>query len=515
MSTPTWIGVDIGTTGVRAVAYRPDGHCLGTTSREYPLDIPHPDWAEQDPDEIISSMERVLLELTVELAKQGYKADGVALSSVFHSFMAYDRNFRPLTKLMTWADNRSHNIVAEMKRSGLDFIPIYRRVGCPLHPMYPMTKIAWLLEQRPDIAKQSSFFGSVKDYAFRSMTGVWVMDRSIASGSGLYNLFNLEWDKELIRYLDISESALPEVVPTTYCRPLNTEAAARTGLQSGIPVVIGAGDGVLVNVGIGAVEAGSMSATIGTSGAVRMLADSPRTDKKGRTWCYNLTDKIWVVGGAINNGGISLRWVRDNFGETEQRAAEKLHVDSYELLTSYAGEVPPGSDGLILLPFFLGERAPNWNADARGVLFGITLKHGKKHLLRATLEGVCYRMNSIFQVLEEVVDPAREIRVSGSFTRSELWLQMLADVLGKEVNVPSISEGAAFGAAVLGFVAAGVLHDIADTGKFVTVAKSYKPNPEISERYKQLMKIYERVYWNLQQEFTDISAFQALAAKQE
>lgn len=514
METPAWIGVDIGTTGVRAVAYQPDGHSLGTAAREYPLYTPHPDWAEQDPDEIIRSMEQVLLELTAELALHGHKPDGIAFSSVFHSFLAYDKSFRPLTRLMTWADNRSHGIVAGMKSSGLDFLPIYRRVGCPLHPMYPMTKIAWLSEQRPDVAKQSPFFGSIKDYAFRSMTGVWVMDRSIASGSGLYNLFKLEWDKELMQYLKISESALPEVVPTTYCRPLTADAAARTGLPPGIPVVIGAGDGVLVNVGIGAVQPGFMSATIGTSGAVRMLADSPRTDTKGRTWCYNLTDKTWVVGGAINNGGISLRWVRDKFGETEQRVAEKLNLDPYELLTLYASKVPPGSDGLILLPFFLGERAPNWNADARGVLFGLTLNHGKHHLIRATMEGVCYRMNSILRALEDVTGPAQEIRVSGSFTRSELWLQMLADVFGQDVNVPSVNEGAAFGAAVLGFVASGVLNDIADTSQFVTVAKSYKPTPEINERYKQLVKIYEQIYWNLQKEFTEISAFQTNATHQ-
>jgi gluconokinase len=374
--------------------------------------------------------------------------------------------------------------------------------------MYPMTKIAWLLKQQPETARRSTRFGSIKDYVFSLLTGEWVVDRSIASGSGLYNLWKLEWDQELKQFLGISEDSLPRVVSTTYSRPLSSEATRRTGLPAGIPVVIGAGDGVLVNVGIGAVRPGQMSATIGTSGAVRMLSDRPQTDERGRTWCYNLTDTRWVLGGAINNGGIVLRWLRDNFAPAELLEAEKRGVDPYDLLTSAASKIPPGSDGLILLPFLLGERAPNWNADARGVLFGLTLRHGRDHLVRAVLEGVCYRMNSILLALEQVAGAVREIRVSGSFTNSEFWLQMLADVFGRTVNLPRINEGAAFGAAVLGFISAGVLHDIADTGDLVTVARSFQPEPAAVAAYQRLYPIYEQVYAGLQPAFTAISAYQ-------
>jgi len=508
MKPSLWIGIDIGTTGVRAVAYQPDGQSLATSSQEYPLYTPQPNWAEQDPDEIIGAMEKVIGDVVSSLEQYGRKADGLAISSVFHSFLAYDKDGRPTTKLMTWADNRSQGIVQEIKLIDPDFLSIYSRTGCPLHPMYPMTKIAWLRRERPDVFGNSAYFGSIKDYAFRSLTGQWVVDRSIASGSGLYNIFKLEWDKELLNYLSISEGSLPAVVSTTYHQPLNKEFARRTGLQAGIPVVIGAGDGVLVNVGIGAVKPGDMSATIGTSGAVRMLTDAPRTDGKGRTWCYNLTDDVWVLGGAINNGGIALRWMRDNFSETEQRVAEKLGMDAYELMSIYAAKVAPGSDGLIMLPFFTGERAPNWNADARGVLFGLTLNHNKKHMIRATMEGVCYRMNSILHSLQEVTGPAREIRVSGSFVRSDLWLQILADTFNQAVNVPTVNQGAAFGAAVLGFVSAGILKDISATADFVTIEKTYTPRAKEAKCYQEMYDIYNRIYWNLQREFTDIAAIQ-------
>jgi gluconokinase len=502
-----WIGVDMGTTGVRAVAYRPDGLSRGEASREYPLYTPHPGWAEQDPDEIVAAVREVLREVSSELARSGRKAGGLALSSTFHSFLAYDKELRPLDRLVTWADNRSQGIVAEIKKSGLDLLSIYRRVGCPLHASYPVTKIAWWLRQHPQAAGQR--FGSIKDHVFFALTSEWVVDRSIASGSGLYDLFRLRWDDELLRYLGIREECLPAVVPTTYSRPLHAEAARRTGLPAGTPVVIGAGDGVLANVGIGAVNPGQMSATIGTSGAVRILAHSPRTDDKARTWCYNLTDEIWVLGGAISNGGIVLRWLRDNFAGSERELAAKLGVDPYELLTADAGKVPPGSDGLILLPFFLGERAPHWNSNLRGVLFGLNFNHGKAHVIRAVMEGICYSMNSILRALEEVTGTVREIRASGSFIRSELWTQMLADVFDRDLHVPDINQGVAFGAAVLGMVAAGELAGIGDTANLVGVAKSYRPQADAAADYNRLYGIYERVYCNLAESFAEISAYQA------
>ena len=510
MNKPVWIGVDVGTTGVRAVAYEADGHSHGAASREYRLYTPQPDWAEEDPSEILAALDEVLREVAGKVEGNGRKVDGIAFSSVFHSFMTYDDQLRPVTRLMTWGDNRSQAIVMDMKRSGRDFLQVYRRVGCPLHPMYPMTKIAWVLKHEAETGHRgrSQRFGSIKDYIFLTLTGQWVMDRSIASGTGLYNCFHLEWDKELMQFLGITENNLPQVVPTTYSRPLTAQAAQRTGLSAGIPVVIGAGDGVLVNVGIGAVKPGQMSATIGTSGAVRMLSERPQTDEKGRTWCYNLTDRMWVLGGAINNGGIILRWVRDNFGEAERAEAEKQGVDPYDILMQGAAKIAPGSDGLILLPFFMGERAPNWNADTRGVWFGLNLTHGKNHLIRSAMEGVCYRMKSTLRPLEHVAGPATEIRVSGSFTRSELWLQMLADIFERDVHVPNINEGAAFGAAVLGFISAGILSDIADTANFVTVSRSFSPAAKAAERYRRLYAIYEQVYWGLQQSFSEISAYQ-------
>ena len=509
MKKPLWIGIDIGTSGVRAVAYRPDGQSVSAATLEYPLNSPQAGWAEQDPETIVAGALNVLRELSCALTRNGCRPDGVAISSAFHTFLAYDKEWRPITQLMTWADTRSQKAVKDLRQRLADVFAVYKRTGCPVSPVYPMTKIAWMRRERPEMFARSARFGSIKDHIFRALTGEWVVDRSIASGSGLYNLFTGEWDKELVAHLGVRAESLPPIVSTTYSAPLSAAIAANTGLPAGIPVVIGAGDGVLVNVGVGAVRPGQMSCTIGTSGAVRMLSNSPLTDEKGRTWCYNLTDTAWVLGGAINNGGIALRWMRDRLNEIDPEAIRRAEMDdAYAFMTRNAATVPAGSDGLIMLPFFTGERAPNWNADARGVLFGLTLRHTVSHMIRATLEGVCYRMNSAMLALRDVAGPAQEIRVSGNFTRSELWVQILADVFDHEIDAPNVDEGAAFGAAVLGFVSAGVLDDISATAGFVSVKKTYCPRPAEVEVYKTLFGIYDRIYWNLRQEFSDISAFQ-------
>jgi gluconokinase len=247
---------------------------------------------------------------------------------------------------------------------------------------------------------------------------------------------------------------------------------------------------------------------IGTSGAVRVVSTTPRADARQRTWCYNLTDDYWVLGGAINNGGIALQWFRDKFAAAELETARHLGRDIYDLLGDYAAEVPPGSEGLILLPYYTGERAPHWNANARGVLFGLNLTHDKRHMVRATLEGVTYRMFSIFSALEEVAGDVREIRASGSFTRSSLWLQIMADVFGRTISVPGEPQGSAFGAFILGMSALGLLPSIKAVDNYSFITARFEPDAAHTAVYRELFAIYQRVYWNLQEEFAAISDLQ-------
>ncbi|MDU4961717.1 MAG: gluconokinase [Sporomusaceae bacterium] len=507
------IGADIGTTGCRAVIYLPDGRSLANVSAEYRLYTPRTGWAEQQPEEIWRAFTTVVAGAVRQSGLPPRSIAGLCFSVAFHSFLAVDAAGEPLCPVLTWADNRSQPYTEQLKAS-LDGDALYHRTGCPLHPMYPLSKAAWFMREHPAAGRAAKLI-SIKEYVLWRLTGQFAVDRSIASGTGFYNFQTQNWDEAALAAASVSNEQLSPVYPTTHVLTgILPIVAADLGLEASLPVVLGAGDGALANLGSGVVRPGQLTATIGTSGAVRMLVRQPQTDPERRTWCYNLNEEYWMAGAAINNGGISLRWVRDQVAaEVKQRAAA-CGRDPYDLLTEAAAAVSPGAEGLLLLPLFSGERAPYWNADARGVLFGLGLNHQTAHIVRAALEGVMFRMYSIFSALEAVAGNAGEIRVSGSFTRSPLWLQIMADVFGREIIAPGEPEGAAFGASAFGMVALGLLNDLEAIGGLTTIKTIYRPDSALHDHYRELYDIYLRVYWSLQQEFGAIAAWQRKTAPQ-
>ena len=423
-----------------------------------------------------------------------------------HSFIPQDEQFDLLGNMITWADSRSSTIVHRMEQDEA-CKQFYFRTGCPLHASYPLAKIIWVKENQPEIFGRMAHIGSIKDYMFRLMTGEWVTDKSVASSSGLFNAFTETWDPEILHYVGIQEEQLPKVVSTVYSGKLVANVAERLGLPVNTPVVIGATDGVLVNVGIGAVSKGQLSATIGTSGAIRMLTEKPQMDSKGRTWCYNLTDTMWVAGGAINNGGMIMRWMRDRILHYHGSQMEQLSVDPYDLMTMKARHVPAGSGGLLLMPYFTGERAPYWNSDLRGAFVGLSLNHSRSYMIRATMEGICYSLRFVLDALREFED-VKDIRISGSFTKSELWVQIMSDIFGEHITLPNNSEGASFGAAVLGFISDGTLSDINDTAELVQPECIYYPKEQNQEVYDELFSIYESLYIHMKDDLARLVQFQ-------
>ncbi len=502
------IGIDIGTTGCRALVCRPDGTLLAGLTVEYPLFAPRSAWAEQNPEEIYAGFEAVVAGAVRQAGLKPDQIAGICFSSVFHSLTAVDNMGNSIFPLLIWADNRSQSVMEELKER-LDGKAVYNRTGCPLHPMYPLAKIAWLKAEKPDIFQQAAKFISIKEFIIHKLTGRYIVDRSIASGSGLYNFCSDDWDPELLEHLEIGPDRLSEVLPGGHIATgIKINVAAKLGVSPDIALILGAGDGAMAVVGSGITKPGIMSATVGTSGAVRMLTPVPVVDEKSRTWCYNMNDAYWMAGAAINNGGISLRWVRDEIAEYSRDIAAGLGLDAYEVLGKAAASVQPGSDGLIMLPLFAGERAPNWNANARGVLFGMALNHTKQHIVRATMEGVMYRMYSIFCALADLTGLPEEIRVTGSFTRSPLWVQIMADVFGRPIVVPSQQEGVAFGASAFGMAALGLLSSQEAIGGLVTAGAEYQPISANIRIYRELFGIYRRIYDNLQQEFHAIAQVQ-------
>lgn len=253
-----WIGVDVGTTGTRAIAYDINGINICSSEAFYPLLTPHPDWAEENPLQIFESIEKVIGETAAQLRYKNQTLAGIALSTVMHSFVGLDGHHEPLMDIQTWADSRSAGIVRRMKADKELCQNFYQRTGCPVHACYLLAKILWLQKNLPELFQRMQYVGSLKDYIFLGMTGEWVIDHSTASTSGIYNEKNMDWDEEILAYAGLRREQMPLVVSTTYQAVLRREAAERMNLPVGLPVVIGATDGVLVNVGIGAVRPGSL-----------------------------------------------------------------------------------------------------------------------------------------------------------------------------------------------------------------------------------------------------------------
>ncbi|MGG0936832.1 gluconokinase [Brevibacillus centrosporus] len=508
MKQTYFIGLDIGTTSTKAIVFTPSGAVRGVGNVDYPLLVPQPSWAEQDPETIFAAVISAL-KTAIEKADVDKRAiGGIGFSTAMHSLIAVDHQGSPLTHSIIWADNRSTSQVDQLKQDGVGH-SIYLATGTPIHPMSPLPKIMWLREQAPDTFRKAAKFISIKEYVIHRLFGQYVVDYSITSATGLFHLRKLDWDENALQVAGITRQQLSEPVPTTHIlRGMKIRYAEEIGLDADTPFVVGASDGVLANLGIGAIDHGQVAITIGTSGAVRTVVPEPITDPKGRTFCYLLTENHWVIGGPSNNGGIMLRWFRDEFSWPEVEKAKQMGVDPYDVMIEAAEHVPAGAEGLLFLPFLSGERAPYWNAQARGSFFGIGLHHKREHFIRAVLEGILFSVYSIGIALRDLAGGATEIRASGGFARSRQWRQIMSDMFGYEVLIPESHESSSYGAALLAMHALGALNDLHDVKNMIHISHRHEPNLERSSTYLQLFYIYERVYYNLLEEYKLISEFQ-------
>jgi gluconokinase len=504
-----YVGVDAGTTSTKTIAYDESGRLLAEESAGYDLRSPHPGWAEEDPEEIFDAVLGTLAGV-VEAVKTGKHGEisGVCFSTAMHTLIGLGKDGRPLTACITYADNRATEQAVRI-REETEGAVIHRRTGTPIHPMSPLTKLLWFRERDADTFDRAAKWVSIKEYIFYRLFGGYVVDYSVASATGLFNLENLNWDDAVLNMLRLSEEKLSRPVPTTrVVEGLKPEYADRIGLDRGTPFVLGANDGVLANLGVGATEPGVVACSIGTSGAVREVVARPRIDDERRLFCYALTEDRWVIGGPINNGGIALRWMQDGLCPDLGAVAREEGRDPYDLMGEMAGAVPAGSGGLVFLPYLMGERAPHWNADASAVFFGLTLGHRREHLIRAVMEGVIYQMYTVALALEDVAGEPREVRATGGFARSALWRQIMADVFRREVTFPDSYEGSCWGAALLGMKALGAVDSLDVANRMTKISTRHQPDEDSARVYGELTKIFTRLYERLEPEFAAISRFQ-------
>ncbi|SDY23203.1 gluconokinase [Evansella caseinilytica] len=502
------LGVDIGTTSTKAVLFTKKGRVQTQFSVEYPLLTPVPGAAEQDPEEIVEAVKSSIHQVMKQSGIDPQALLLVSFSAAMHSVIAVDEKGRPLTNSITWADQRSDFWAKKLKQDGCGH-DIYLRTGTPIHPMSPLTKMIWLRNEHPDIFEKTSKFISIKEYVFQQFFGEYIVDYSIASATGLFNLELLDWDKKALDVAGIAAEQLSAIVPTTHrLQGLSAEIAVELGIAPDVPFVIGANDGVLSNLGVNAIEPGVVALTIGTSGAIRTVTDRPVTDPKGRIFCYALTEKHWVIGGPVNSGGMVLRWLRDEICREEVAKAAELGMDPYDVITDKISKVKPGAEGLIFHPYLAGERAPLWNANARGSFFGLGMHHKKEHMMRAVLEGINLNIYTVLLALEEIIGIPEKIHASGGFAKSAVWRQMLADILNQEVEIPESVESACLGAVVLGLYALGEVDDLTAVAEMVGTTDSHLPDQERAKIYMGIIPIYLRLNRLLEEEYDAIVKMQ-------
>jgi gluconokinase len=483
------LAIDIGTTSTKALLVQPDGQVLHSSQIFYPTYYPNLGFAEQNPGEILKAVKAVIQACALKFQS---KIAGVSFSCAMHSVIAADQKGNALSPVMIWSDTRSHVEAKKLKESELGAM-LYQATGTPIHPMSPLCKLMWLKENQPEIFNSAFKFVSIKEFIFHHFFGVWEVDYSIVSATGLFDVHQLKWMPEALELAGIDESKLSTCVsPYKLYEGLSDSLLDELNLSSKTSFIIGASDGCLANLGSDVMQTGELSITIGTSGAVRMTSKEFQGDSQQRLFNYRLDEKYFVTGGATNNGSVLLNWFNENFLSNQSNIAT---------LIQNALSVGAGAEGLIFLPYVFGERAPFYNPHARGVFFGLAQHHTHRHMVRAILEGICFEIKSISQAVEQSAGDAIRIMASGGFTQSAKWVQLLADILGKEVGVQFLNDASAFGASKMGFKALNLEFEFGSAYE----PQLFKPNKDNRELYDRYFMLFNELTSELQEKFEKIA----------
>lgn len=484
------LALDVGTTSTKAVLFTRTGSVVAEMEREITSYYPTKGYVEQDPIEIETLSVQAIHDVLHQADVSTTNILTVGISCAMHSIICVDEDDTPLSRALIWADGRSDKQAEGLKEtSGGE---IYEKTGMPLHPMSPLTKLLWMKEQKFSAYGQAKYFMSVKEYLLLKWFGKRVVDYSMATASGLFNIRTLDWDDDLLQIVGITREQLSTIVPPTeVLTGLDPQVAKEMRLSVDTSFVIGAADGQLANLGSGAISPGEVAISAGTSGAIRQMIHGIELSAANEIFCYPFTDQLSIIGGPTNNGGIALQWMKDLLG-TEQSFAE---------LTAEAEKVESGADGILFFPYINGERAPLWNQEAKGNFFGLSVTHRREHLIRAVLEGITFNLFHIGQSLEKQAGKPNKIFVNGGLARSPLWIQILANVFGQEVYVSESHHSAAWGAAWTALVAIREVESFAKIKENILIKKVVQPDPMEHDQYAQIFQKYEAIARDLAKHF--------------
>jgi xylulokinase len=487
---------DLGTTGNKAILFDDEGRLVASTFSGYETAHPQPTWAEQNPEDWWRAVTDATREL---LSKSGTTAQEIAVIAFSGQMMGclpVDAAGNPLRPCIIWADQRS-----VMQATRLDELMgeerVYRITGHRISPTYSVSKIEWVRQNEPDVFERAHKFLHVKDYIAHRMTGAFVTDRSDASGMNLYHLEHGEWSDEILNALALDPRLLPEIHNSTdVIGELTKEAAEQLGLITGIPVVIGGGDGASAAVGAGAVMEGPAYNYIGSSSWISFAAPRPIYDPGRRifNWAHMVPD-LFAPCGTMQAAGGSYQWLRRQVCWIEGREADETGEDVYEIMNRRAAQSIPGAHDLLFLPYLQGERSPHWNPKARGGFVGLQVTHTRADLIRATLEGISMNLRTILQSFLDADAQINEVILIGGGAKGALWRQILADIFGRPTLRPRLLEEAtSLGAAIAGGVGIGLFRDFSIVKQRIEIVDRHTPNSEAQAVYDRLYPIFLATY---------------------
>lgn len=493
-----FIGIDTSTTATKALLMDESGVVLGVASTEYSYETPQPLWSEQDPslwwNATVESIRQVIANTGVDTQT----VKGFGLTGQMHGLVLLNESGEVLRPAILWNDQRT-GAQCDSIRARLGREKLIQITGNDALTGFTAPKILWVQDHEPEIWKRARHILLPKDYVRYKLTGEFASDRAGGAGTILFDLARRDWSPEVLSGLDIPAEYLPETYEgTDVTGRLTTSAAAELGLPAGIPVYGGGGDQAAAAVGTGAVKEGVVSLSLGTSGVVFATTDSPFIEPEGRlhAFCHSVPGKWHLMGVMLSAAG-SLRWHRDTFAPGTD----------YDTLLEPVESLPPGSDGLLFLPYLTGERTPHPDPLARGAFVGLTVRHSFAHLTRAVLEGVSFGLRDSFELMKKAgLENIDQVRVTGGGARSPLWRQILADVFNTEIVTVNAEEGAAYGAALLAATGANIFPGVeAACEKTIQITGSTRPGPD-NKVYEEFYLLYRDLYPALKPSFTKVAA---------
>jgi xylulokinase len=497
---------DLGTSGNKATLFTLEGKLFTSRIFTYNTHYFNSNWAEQNPDDWWKAVCSTSKDILKDINSKDVVA--VSFSGQMMGCLLVDKSGVPLRDAIIWADQRATDEANEIgkKFSKEEF---YRIAGHRNSPSYSLQKLLWVKKNQSDIYKKAYKLLNSKDYIVFKLTGNYYTDFSDATGTCMMDVEKLHWSEKIIEATGIREEILPDPKPSTYIAgEVTRHAADETGLKIGTPVVCGGGDGVCAAVGSGCVQNGEVYSYIGSSAWIALTAEKPIIDKKMRTdnWAHALPGHIMPCGTMQTAGG-SYNWMKNELCKFEVEESKKRDSTPYDLIENMIENSPAGANGLLFLPYLLGERSPRWNPNARGAFIGIKMEHKREDLIRAVVEGVILNLNLILDVFKKK-KVIKEMTVIGGGAKSQSWTQIMADIYNLKIKIPDyLEEATSMGAAVIGGVGIGVYKDFNSINKFINFNNYRKPIDKNKREYDKLKPIFNESYSSLVKIYDKLSSF--------